>query len=497
MIEKQKICFDSEKYLKLQGENILKRLKEFDNKLYMEFGGKLFDDFHASRVLPGFDPNVQIKLLERFKDICEVIFVINANDIEKSKVRADFDISYEMEVLRLIENFRKRGLVVSGVVITLFTGQTLAINFKKKLESLGEKVYIHYPTKGYPTDVDTIVSEEGYGKNEYVKTTRPLVVVSAPGPGSGKLATCLAQLYHEYKRGVKAGYAKFEKFPVWNLPLKHPVNIAYEAATADLKDVNVIDSYHFDAYKEMAVSYNRDMQAFPVVRDIIKKIAGKDVYKSPTDMGFNTIASCITDDKLAQESAKQEIIRRYLRAKVDAKRNGSGCEVADRIKLLMNELNLNVYDRKCVKPAEEKEEQSKQPSVAIQLHDGRMVVGRRTRLLSACASVLLNALKELSGIEDKFDLISSQVLEPILALKKDVLHSDNGTLCVQDVLIALAVSAEMNPSAKLAFEHLDDLKNCLAHSTHILTKFDDDNIRRLGINMSMGDKFVTDSIWDD
>jgi len=492
----EKICFDSEKYLKMQSENIKERLKKFDNKLYMEFGGKLFDDFHASRVLPGFDPNVQIKLLENFKNECEIICVINAGDIEKNKIRADFGITYDMEVLRLIGNFRKRALLVSAVVITLFDGQPSAMAFKKKLESLGERVFVHTFTKGYPTDVETIVSEEGYGKNSFIETSRPLVAICAPGPGSGKLATCLSQLYHEYKRGVKAGYAKFEKFPVWNLPPKHPVNIAYEAATADLKDVNVLDFYHFDAYGEMALSYNRDMEVFPIVRNIIKKITKEDVYKSPTDMGFNNIGFCITDDFLARESAKQEIIRRYLRAKVDAKKNSTPDDVAQRIKLLMNELGLDEYDRKCVKFAQEKEKLSGQPSVAIELHDGRVVVGRRTRLLCATASVLLNALKTVCGIEDRFELLSAQVYEPIVRLKKDVLHSDNGVLSLQDILIALTISKEINPSAKLAFEHLGDLANCKAHSSHILTPFDEEIVRKLGINMSCGDKFVAYSVDD-
>jgi len=496
MVATEKICFDSERYLKMQRKDIEERLKKFDNKLYIEFGGKLFDDFHASRVLPGFDSDVQIKLLESFKDECEIVCVINAGDIEKSKIRADFGITYDMEVLRLIGNFRKRGLMVSAVVITLFEGQPSALSFKNKLEGLGEKVYLHKFTKGYPTDVEKIVSEEGYGQNPYIETSRPLVVISAPGPGSGKLATCLSQLYHEYKRGVKAGYAKFEKFPVWNLPLKHTVNLAYEAATADLKDVNVLDFYHFDAYGKIAVSYNRDLQVFPVVRNILKKITNEDVYKSPTDMGINNIAFCITDDSLARESAKQEIIRRYLRAKVDIKKEKVSPAVAERIKILMDELGLSVYDRKCVKPAEEKEERSGQPSVAIELHDGRIVVGRRTRLLCATASVLLNALKTICGIEDSFELLSPNAYEPIVRLKKDVLHSDDGMLFLQDILIALTISKETNPSAKMAFEHLNNLENCKAHSSHILTPFDEETVRRLGINMSSGDKFLA-NIFDD
>ena len=489
-----KMCFDDEKYLALQSKLIRERMKQFDNKLYMEFGGKLFDDMHASRVLPGFDPNIQIKLLDNFKRESEIIFVINANDIEKNKIRADNGITYDMEVLRLADIFRKRGLVVSAFVITLFADQPNAVVFKNKLESLGEKVYIHYPTKGYPADVETIVSDDGYGKNPYIETSKPLVVITAPGPGSGKLATCLSQLYHEYKRGVKAGYAKFEKFPVWNLPLKHPVNLAYEAATADLKDVNQIDYYHLENYGKVAVSYNRDLEAFPVLRNIIRKIAGKDIYLSPTDMGINTIAECIFDDNVARESAKQEIIRRYLKALVDIKRNGTSKNVAERIKLLMNELGLSVYDRKCVKPAEEKEATSHQPSVAIELNDGRIVVGRRTMLLSASASAVLNALKVLSGIEDKFELISAQVLEPILNLKKDVLHSENTTLSLNDVLTALYISANLNPSAKVACGYIHNLNHAQAHSTHVLSRADEDCLKRLGLNVSCGDKFSTSNL---
>lgn len=492
-----KICFDSKKYIEEQKKEIKNRLKKFDNKLYMEFGGKLFDDFHASRVLPGFNPNVQVELLDEFKDECEIIMVISANDIEKNKIRADFGITYDMEVLRLIEQFRKRGLYVSNIVITLFDGQPLAVNFKNKLEALGEKVYFHYFTKGYPTDVHLIVSDEGYGKNPYIETTRPLVVMTAPGPGSGKLATCLSQLYHEHKRGIKAGYAKFEKFPVWNLPLKSPINMAYEAATADLKDVNQIDFYHMEAYGEMAVSYNRDLAAFPVVRDIIRQIMGDDVYKSPTDMGINTIAKCITDIDEANNAGKQEIIRRYLRALVDIKQNSAPKSTAETIKLLMNELKLDVYDRPCVKEAEEKEEKTHVPCVAIETKDGKIVTGRRTTLLTATASCVLNTLKEISGIEDKFELISPQVLEPITTLKKQILHTDNWVLSLKEVLTALCISASYNPTAKVACDHLPDLKGVTAHSTHILSSANAETVRQLGINMSCGDKFSSRSLFEE
>ena len=489
-------CFDSEKYLQLQSERIKQKMQEFDNKLYMEFGGKLFDDFHASRVLPGFDENIQVKLLDHFKKDCEIIFVISAQDIEKNKIRADFGITYDMEVLRLIDIFRKRGLIVSAIVITLFNEQPAAIAFKNKLENLGERVYFHYYTKGYPTDVETIVSEEGYGKNPYVETTKPLVVITAPGPGSGKLATCLSQLYHEYKRGVKAGYAKFEKFPVWNLPLKHPINLAYESATAELKDVNLIDSYHFDAYNKIAVSYNRDLEAFPVVRNILRKIVNDDIYKSPTDMGINSIAECIFNDDIAQESAKQEIIRRYYRARVDIKKNNIPKYCEERIQLLMNELSLDKYDRACVKPAEDKELASGEPSVAIQLHTGEIVTGRRTSLLTATASVLLNALKVIGNIDDRFDLISPEVLKPILSLKKNILNSADSVLSVKDVLIALSISTGYSTKAKLAYKNLEKLKGCEAHSTHILSPNNEDTLRRLKINITCGDKFSTKNLFD-
>lgn len=491
-----KLCFDSEKYLNEQAKKINQKLKQFDNKLYVEFGGKLFDDYHASRVLPGFDPNIQIKLLDNFKSMCEIIFVISAQDIEKNKIRADFGITYDMEVLRLIDNFRARGLKVSAVVITLFNGQTAAVAFKNKLEALGERVYYHYYTKGYPTDIETIVSEEGYGQNPYIETTKPLVVITAPGPGSGKLATCLSQLYHEYKRGVKAGYAKFEKFPVWNLPLKHPVNIAYESATADLKDVNLLDSYHIEAYGKIAVSYNRDLEAFPVVRSIIKKIVGEDIYKSPTDMGLNSIADCIYDDEVSKYHAKQEIIRRYYKARADIKRGLAPKHCEERIRLLMNDLQLDRYDRLCVKPAEEKEIISGQPSVCIQLKDGSFVTGRRTKLLSACASVVLNALKQISGIEDKFELISAQVLQPIDNLKKNILKTGGDVLSLRDVLIGLSISASLNPIAKVAYQNLDQLNGCEAHSTHILTASNEESLRSLGINTTSGDLLTTTNLFN-
>ena len=491
------ICFDSKKYISLQRKEIKKRLKKFDNKLYMEFGGKLFDDYHASRVLPGFDPNVQIKLLDSFKDECEIIMVISANDIQNDKIRADFGITYEVEVLRLIKVFRERGLVVSGIVISLFNNQQSAIDFKNKLEGMGEKVYIHYYTKGYPTDIKMVVSEEGYGRNDYIKTTRPLVVVTAPGPGSGKLATCLSQLYHEHKRGLKAGFAKFEKFPVWNLPLKHPINMAYEAATADLNDVNLLDSYHFEAHGEIAVSYNRDMEAFPVLKKILEKIAGKSVYKSPTDMGINSIASCITDEKLAQEAACQEVIRRYLRSKVDLKQGKTSKEAVQRIKLIMNELGLSIYDRRCVAGAEEKRKQTNEPSFAIELEDGHVIAGRRTALLSAPASATLNTLKVLAGIKDKFELLPEVTLRPVQNLKENILTTENKRLSIRDMLIVLSISARTNPLSNVALGKLLDLKGLKAHSTCILSDHTSQVIRSLGLDLTCADELLPTNLFDE
>lgn len=487
MEKTQKKCFDSEKYLILQEKDIREKLKNFDNKLYMEFGGKLLDDFHASRVLPGFESDIQMKMLDKFRDECEIIMVVSASDIQGDKIRADYGITYAMEVKRLIKCFRDRGLIVSAVVITLFENQPNAVTFKEKLEEDGEKVYTHYFTKGYPTDIDTIVSDEGYGKNEYIETSRPLVVITAPGPGSGKMATCLSQLYHEYKRGIKAGYAKFEKFPVYNLSIKHPVNVAYEAATADLKDVNQIDSYYFDAYGKIAVSYNRDLQAFPVLKNILYKIAGRDIYKSPTDMGINNIANCIYDDDVARDAAKQEIIRRYLKSKVDVKLGRANKEVPERIKLLMNELSLTIYDRKCVRPAEEKYIVSRKPSVAIELPDGKVVCGRQTELLTACASSVLNALKEMAGIEDRFELLSTAILGPIINLKKNILSHESQLLSLRDVLLALSLCAKTLPIANAALGRLLDLNGCNAHSTHILSDEETAVMKSLKINLTSYD----------
>lgn len=475
--------FDNELYVKFQTEAIKERIKMFDDKLYLEFGGKLLDDYHAKRVLPGFELNSKIRLLEELKDQTEIIFCINAKDIERKKVRADYGISYDMEVIRLIKIFKNLHIDVNSVVITLYKGQPSANNFKSKLESLGIKTYIHTPTKGYPTDIDLIVSEEGYGANPYIETTKPLVVVTAPGPCSGKLATCLSQLYHEHKKGIKAGYAKFETFPVWSLPLKHPVNVAYEAATADLKDVNMIDSFHLEAYKISAVNYNRDLEIFPVLRDILNKITGSETYKSPTDMGVNSISKCIVNDEIIQEAAKKEIIRRYYKSLVDAKLNSTDEEIPKRIKLLMNELNITSKNLKVIDVALKKEQKSKTKAIALELESGEIITGRQTKLLTPAGSLVLNCIKYLTDIPDEIDLLSPSVLKPIIKLKKESLNN-NAILNLNDVLIALSICSATNPIVEKAIKNLKKLNNCDAHATYIVEKSDLDAIRSLLINLT-------------
>ncbi len=479
----KEVGFDNELYVSLQTETIKKRIEMFDNKLYLEFGGKLFDDYHAKRVLPGFELNSKIRLLEELKDQCEIIFCINAQDIEKKKIRADYGISYDMEVIRLVEIFRKLKISVNSVVITLYKGQPSANKFKEKLESMGVKTYIHTPTKGYPTDVDVIVSDEGYGANPYIETTKPLVVVNAPGPCSGKLATCLSQLYHEHKRGIKAGYAKFETFPVWSLPLKHPVNVAYEAATADLKDINMIDSFHLENYGISAVNYNRDLEVFPVLKNILNKITGEDIYKSPTDMGVNSIGKCIINDDIIQTAAKKEILRRYYKALVDAKLGNADEEIPKRIKLLINELNIDRSLLKVIDAALNKEKKSKKRSIAIELSNGKIITGKQTKLLSPASSVILNAIKYLTDIRDEIDLLSPSVLKPILKLKKESLNNDT-TLNLNDVLIALSICSATNPIVQNAIKNLKKLKYSDAHATYIVEKSDLEALRSLLVNLT-------------
>jgi uncharacterized protein (UPF0371 family) len=490
------IGFDNDRYIGKQTEEILKRIEQFDNKLYLEFGGKLFDDYHASRVLPGFDVNAKVKLLQTLSDKSEIIFTINAGDIERKKIRADFGITYDMDVLRLIDNLTEWGIQINSVVITQYTGQPSADIFRKRLEIRGVRTYMHTLIKGYPLDIDTIVSDEGYGSNPYIETTRPLVVVTAPGPGSGKLATCLSQLYHEYKRGTKAGYAKFETFPIWNLPLKHPVNIAYEAATADLKDVNMIDPFHFDAYDKNTVNYNRDIEIFPVVRNILARIMENDtLYRSPTDMGVNMAAYGIFNDDVVREAGRQEIIRRYFKLWCDYKQGQVDEDVALRVDLILKELNLKPENRAVVGPALEKANQEDVHAAAIMLKDGRIVTGKGSSLMNAPSSLILNSIKVLSGIADEIHLISPIVLKPILALKENVLGNKNSILNMEEILIALSISAATNPTAQLAMTKLGALRNCEAHSSVMLSQADESVLRKMGINLTCEPKFPSKDLY--
>lgn len=490
MNKTKSLGFDNNLYLKLQSENILKRIKQFNNKLYLEFGGKIFDDLHASRVLPGFDPNIKTKLLVKLKDKAEIIFCISANDIEKNRIRADLGLSYDDEVLRLIDNLRDLDLYVSSIVITLYKGQPSAAKFAHKLENRGEKVYFHNYTKGYPNDVETIVSQEGYGANPYIETTRPLVVVTAPGPSSGKLATCLSQLYHEYKRGIKAGYAKFETFPVWDLPLKHPVNIAYESATADLKDVNQIDPFHFNAYNKLAVNYNRDIEVFPVLHNILKKITGQDVYKSPTDMGVNMVSKAIIDDQVVSEAAKKEIVRRYFRGQCDYKKGTASADTVARLEYLMAELELTPDYLKVTQEAKQISKKSGYPCIVLQLANGKMVAGKTKTVISAAGAVVLNSLRTLAKMGDDFDVISDTVLMPIIDLRTKYLGLKQSVLSLDDVLIALAISSSTNKKAEKIIKLLPKLKDCEAHSTYILSTAEELTLKKLGINITCEPQFL-------
>ena len=490
------ICFDNELYLKLQSENINKRIKKFHNKLYLEFGGKIFDDLHAARVLPGFDPNIKIKLLQKMKNKTEIIFCISSNDIEKNKIRADLGLSYDNEVLRLVDNMRDLGLYISAFVITLYKGQPSATKFGKKLEQRGERVYFHNYTKGYPNDVETIVSDNGYGANPFIETTRPLVVVTAPGPSSGKLATCLSQLYHEYKRGVKAGYAKFETFPVWNLPLKHPVNIAYEAATADLYDVNQIDPFHFNAYGKLAVNYNRDIQVFPILRTILTKITNKEIYKSPTDMGVNMIAEAITNDKLAQLSAKKEILRRYYRAECDYKRGQCTFETLERNKSLMSEVDAKDDLLKVIDVSKSTSKETGYPCVALELPDGKIVTGKTKKIVSASGAVILNALRTLAGMGDDFDVITDDILLPIVDYRTKILKSHTSVLNLDDVLVALSICSAKNDKAKKALSKIGELRGCEAHCTYILSSAEEQTLKKLGINITCEPVFLNSHLFE-
>lgn len=479
-----RIGFDNEKYLKMQSEHIRERIGHFDNKLYLEFGGKLFDDYHASRVLPGFEPDSKLKLLMQLSDQAEIVIVISAGDIEKNKVRGDLGITYDTDVLRLMDSFKEKGLYVGSVVITQYSGQTSANLFKSRLEKLKIKVYTHYNIEGYPSNIPLIVSDEGYGKNDYIETTRPLVIITAPGPGSGKMATCLSQLYHEHKRGVRAGYAKFETFPIWNIPLKHPVNLAYEAATADLNDVNMIDPFHLEAYGITTVNYNRDVEIFPVLDAIFEKIYGENPYKSPTDMGVNMAGNCICDDNICREASNQEIIRRYYAALKGVAQGTADEDEIFKIKLLMNQAHITTDDRKVVKAALKRAKETKAPAAALELEDGTIITGKTTPLLGASSALLLNALKVLAGLDDDLHLISPSVIEPIQKLKTECLGSKNPRLHTDEVLIALSISAATDKNAQLALEQIPNLRGCQAHTSVMLSSVDIKQFKRLNIQLT-------------
>ena len=488
--------FDNEAYLQKQSEQIGKRISEFGGKLYLEFGGKLFDDYHASRVLPGFQPDSKLQMLLKLKDQAEIVIVINSDHIENNKVRGDIGITYDVDVLRLIDAFRGIGLYVGSVCITHFRGQTGAIAFKKKLEGFGLKVFLHYPIEGYPYDVRHIVSDEGFGKNEYIESTRPLVVITAPGPGSGKMATCLSQLYHENKRGIKAGYAKFETFPIWNLPLKHPVNLAYEAATADLDDINMIDPYHLDAYGITTVNYNRDVEVFPVLNAIFEKISGTSPYKSPTDMGVNMAGYCIIDDEACRQASKDEIIRRYFKTLCQRKKGMLAESAVKKVEMLMRQAQISVDDRPVVRAALERSQNTDgQPAVAIELPNGQIVTGKTTVLLGAASAALLNAIKVYSGIEKPIKLIDPKIIEPIQELKIKTLGNHNPRLHSDETLIALSISANSNSAAEEAYKNLGCLRGCEAHSTVILSQVDEDIYRKLGINLTCEPVYLTKKLF--
>ena len=484
-----KIGFDNDKYLKMQSEHIRQRREQFGGKLYLEFGGKLFDDFHASRVLPGFKPDSKLQMLLQLKEEAEIVIVINSADIEKNKVRGDLGITYDVEVIRLYNIFTQIGLYVSRVVLTQYSGQASADAFQRRLEALGIKVYHHYHIQGYPSNLPLIMSDDGYGKNDYVETERKLVVITAPGPGSGKMAVCLSQLYHDYKRGTKAGYAKFETFPIWNIPLRHPVNIAYEAATSDLNDVNMIDPFHLEAYGETTVNYNRDVEIFPVLNAMFEKILGESPYKSPTDMGVNMAGNCIIDEDVVCEASRQEIIRRYYTA-LCGRRNGT---VQDdeilKLELMMKQAGVSTDDRRVVKAALDKEAATGAPAAAMELPDGTIITGKTSNLLGASSALLLNVLKHFGGIDDNSLLMSPTVIEPIQSLKVDHLGSTNPRLHTDETLIALSICATTSEDAKRAMEQISELRGCELHSTVILSSVDERTFKHLGVNVTCEPKY--------
>ncbi len=490
-----KIGFDNDKYSDMQSKHIMERIGKFGGKLYLEFGGKLFDDYHASRVLPGFLPDSKITMLKQLKDQTEIVIAIKAGDIEKNKVRGDIGITYDMDLLRLVDAFTNNGLYVGSVVLTQFKEQPSAIAYEKKLKALGLKVYRHYPIPGYPSDIPLIFSDEGFGKNDYIETTRPLVVVTAPGPGSGKMATCLSQLYHEQKRGVEAGYAKFETFPIWNLPLNHPVNLAYEAATADLNDVNMIDPFHWETYGETVVNYNRDVEVFPVLKAMFEKISGTSPYQSPTDMGVNMAGYCIIDDEATQAAANQEIIRRYYQALCDRRKGDAGDSVIQKLELLMKKAKLSPADRPVVAAANIRAEETGGPAAAVELPDGTIVTGKTSSLLGASSAMILNALKVLAGIDDAAKLISPQVIEPIMELKVKFLRNHNPLLHIDEILIALSIAALSDETAAKAYAQLPNLKGLEVHSSVILSQVDVNVFKKLGMNLTCEPKYQSKKLY--
>jgi len=502
------IGFDNEKYLKEQTAAIVDRVRKFDNKLYLEFGGKLCFDYHAARVLPGYDPNVKIRLLQQLKDKIDIVLCIYATDIEKGRVRGDFGITYDAATLKLIDDLRKWGLDILSVVITRFANQSAAVIFKNKLERRGVKVYLHYPIEGYPADVNSIVSEKGFGRNEYIETKRPIVVVTAPGPNSGKLSTCLSQLYQEHKRGINAGYAKFETFPIWNLPLKHPVNVAYEAATADIQDFNLVDPFHLNKYNKISINYNRDVESFPILKLILSRIFEKNttlpMYNSPTDMGVNRAGFGIVEDTLVQDAARQELIRRYFRYNTEYILGIEKKETVERVALLMEELGVKSTDRKVLevahKAAEEAEAKGKGNlgvfcGAAIQLYDGKILTGKNSKLMHAASSLVLNAVKVLANIPDEILLLSPHIINQIGRLKEGILEAESESLDLEETLIALAISATTNHTAELAMNKLVELKGCEVHMTHIPTPGDEVGLKRLGVNLTTDGKFSSPNLF--
>ena len=490
------IGFDNNKYLKTQSEHIRERIAQFGGKLYLEFGGKLFDDYHASRVLPGFKPDSKITMLYELKDQAEIVVAINAADIEKNKVRGDLGITYDEDLLRLVDAFTKNGLYVGSIVLTRFANQPSAVAYEKRLQALGLKVYRHYPIDGYPVDIPLIVSEDGYGRNDYIETSRPLVVVTAPGPGSGKMATCLSQLYHENRRGVKAGYAKFETFPVWNLPLSHPVNMAYEAATADLDDINMIDPFHLEAYEKTCVNYNRDVEVFPLLNAIFSKIYGESPYKSPTDMGVNMVGFCISDDEVCRKAARQEIIRRYYDALCEYRKGNAGDDPVRSIELLMKKSGIDVSERTVVMAANLNAEKTGAPAAAMEMADGTILTGRTSELLGASSALLLNALKKLAGIADSIKLISPGIIAPIMEMKIDHLGSDNTSLLhLNELLIALAIAGVTDPNAKAAIDQLENLRGLEVHSSVILSQIDSGVFKKLGVNLTCEPQYESNKLY--